>query len=36
MMAARRALFQYWRLLKGDNVRWDKTTHVFPETLPIE
>lgn len=36
MLAARRALFQYWRLLKGDALTWDKTRHIFPQAIPAE
>lgn len=31
MLAARRALVQYWRLLRGAALRWDKTAHMFPD-----
>lgn len=30
MLAARRALGQYWQLLRGNALRWDKTTHHWP------
>ena len=30
MLAARRALGQYWQLLRGNALRWDKTAHHFP------
>jgi adsorption protein B len=36
MIAARRALWQYWKLLRGDALTWDKTRHIFPEALPAE
>ena len=36
MMAARRAIVEYWRLLRGGTVNWDKTGHAFPEVLPAE
>jgi adsorption protein B len=36
MMAARRALVQYWRLLRGDTLAWDKTHHIFPQAIPAE
>lgn len=36
MLAARRALLQYWKLLRGHALRWDKTCHVFPQALPAE
>lgn len=32
LLAARRALWIYVRLLAGGQVRWDKTTHQFPRT----
>jgi bacteriophage N4 adsorption protein B len=32
IMAARRAVWQYLGLLRGRKLRWDKTTHRFPET----
>ena len=34
MMAARRALAQYWQLLWGAPPHWDKTAHRFPAILP--
>jgi adsorption protein B len=36
MIAARRALWQYWKLLRGGALKWDKTGHVFPDALPAE
>jgi bacteriophage N4 adsorption protein B len=30
IMAARRAVFQYWRIAKGQRPIWDKTAHKFP------
>lgn len=30
MLAARRAVVQYWRLLRGKPLSWDKTQHQFP------
>jgi len=36
MAAARRALWEYWKLLRGHSLTWDKTRHVFPESLPAE
>ena len=36
MAAARRALWEYWKLLRGHSLTWDKTRHVFPEALPAE
>jgi adsorption protein B len=36
MIAARRALWQYWTLLRGGALTWDKTRHIFPEALPAE
>ena len=35
MLAARRAMAQYWRLLRGNGVRWDKTAHHFPSAGEI-
>ncbi|NJR79699.1 glycosyl transferase family protein [Sphingomonas corticis] len=34
MLAARRALVRYCRMLAGDEARWDKTAHRFPATVP--
>lgn len=31
LLAARRALFRYAALLRGDTLRWDKTPHAFPD-----
>ena len=36
ILAARRALFLYMRLRRDGVVRWDKTTHAFPTSLPAE
>ena len=36
MAAARRALWSYARELRGGSIRWEKTAHVFPATLPAE
>lgn len=36
MLAARRALWQYWKLLRGAALEWDKTRHIFPQALPAE
>jgi len=36
MLAARRALGEYWKLLRGGTLKWDKTRHIFPEALPAE
>lgn len=36
MLAARRALWQYWKLLRGGALKWDKTRHTFPQALPAE
>lgn len=36
MLAARRALFQYCRLLRGEALAWDKTRHIFPQAVPAE
>jgi adsorption protein B len=30
LLAARRAMVRYWRLLRGDAPQWDKTAHHFP------
>jgi bacteriophage N4 adsorption protein B len=30
IMAARRAVMQYWRIAKGERPIWDKTAHKFP------
>lgn len=35
MAAARRALGQYWQLLRGNALRWDKTAHHFPSAGEI-
>lgn len=34
--AARRALISYLRLARGAPLRWDKTSHSFPKSLPAE
>jgi len=34
--AARRAIVEYWGLVHGRPVRWDKTPHHFPQALPAE
>lgn len=34
MLAARRALGHYLRLLRGQPPRWDKTAHLFPDIAP--
>ncbi len=34
MLAARRALFDYVRMLRGAAPRWDKTAHQFPDLAP--
>lgn len=31
ILAARRAVFQYWRMLRSGIIIWDKTTHKFPD-----
>ncbi len=36
IMAARRALWLYVQMRRDGVVRWDKTTHAFPDTLPAE
>ena len=36
MLAARRAVFCYWRIRKTGSARWDKTAHAFPAELPAE
>lgn len=36
MMAARRALASYVASLRGQALRWDKTAHQFPESVPAE
>ena len=36
MMAARRALLRYASLRARRPIAWDKTRHVFPETVPAE
>lgn len=36
MAAARRALWEYWKLLRGHALTWDKTRHIFPAALPAE
>ena len=36
MLAARRAVFRYWRIRKTGAARWDKTAHAFPAELPAE
>jgi len=35
MLAARRAMGQYWHLLRGHAPRWEKTAHHFPTTAEI-
>ena len=34
LLAARRALFDYVRMLGGGSLRWDKTAHQFPDLAP--
>ncbi|RYD43544.1 MAG: glycosyl transferase family protein [Sphingomonadales bacterium] len=34
MLAARRAIFLYWRMLRSGEVVWDKTEHSRCETIP--
>jgi bacteriophage N4 adsorption protein B len=34
MLAARRALFAYVRMLRGAPPRWEKTAHEFPDLVP--
>ncbi|WP_245942113.1 glycosyl transferase family protein [Sphingomonas gilva] len=36
MCAARDAMARYVRMLRGDELVWDKTSHVYPGTLPAE
>lgn len=36
LLAARRALMRYIGMLRGHATVWDKTRHVYPETLPAE
>lgn len=36
LLAARRALMRYIGMLRGRATVWDKTRHVYPETLPAE
>lgn len=36
MIAARRAVSIYRRMRRDGVVRWDKTTHVFPQSVPAE
>ena len=36
MLAARRAIARYLRLLRTGAQRWDKTAHAFPHQLPAE
>ena len=36
MCAARRALVDYWRHMRGRPLQWDKTPHHFPYALPAE
>lgn len=36
MLAARRALARYLRLLRTGSVAWGKTAHAFPDELPAE
>jgi bacteriophage N4 adsorption protein B len=33
--AARRAVLQYWRMLRGRPLHWDKTAHHFPDDVTI-
>lgn len=35
-VAARDALARYLRMLRGKELIWDKTRHIYPETLPAE
>jgi adsorption protein B len=34
LLAARRAIFRYLSMLRGAELRWDKTAHHFPELAP--
>jgi len=36
LAAAARALVQYVRLVRGGRLSWDKTSHAFPTSLPVE
>ena len=36
LLAARRAVMRYIGMLRGHATVWDKTRHVYPETLPAE
>lgn len=36
LLAVRRALWRYAAMLRGAQVRWDKTAHVFPDDAVIE
>jgi adsorption protein B len=36
MVAARQALMRYIRMLRGHAPVWDKTRHIYPDTLPAE
>ncbi len=36
MIAARRALFRYWTMLRNGKVEWDKTAHKFPTEIMRE
>lgn len=36
MLAARRALARYWRMLRTGERAWDKTAHAFPRQFPAE
>lgn len=34
LLAARRAVALYWKMLRGGPPRWDKTAHHFPDPIP--
>lgn len=36
MLAARKAVFRYLGIRRGDLARWDKTSHAFPVEVPAE
>ncbi len=36
MLAARRAVPRYWRILRDGAAQWDKTAHAFPAEVPAE